>query len=43
MLFEDLFSLYNEIIMRNLEGYSGVKVGRHNINNWRYTSIKCRK
>ena len=34
VLFQDLFSLYSEIIMRNLEGYKGIKVGEHNL---RYT------
>ena len=32
----DLFSLYREIIMPNLEGYAGIKVGGHNVNNLRY-------
>ena len=27
--------LYNEMIMRNLEGYQGIKVGEHNVNNLR--------
>ena len=32
----DLFSLYSEKIMRNLEGMPGIPVGGHNINNLRY-------
>ena len=32
----DLFSLYSEIIMRNIEGQPGIRVGGHNINNLRY-------
>ncbi|GFO11605.1 retrovirus-related pol polyprotein from type-1 retrotransposable element r2 [Plakobranchus ocellatus] len=32
----DLFSLYSEIIMRNLENHPGIKVGGQNINNLRY-------
>ncbi|GFN74890.1 endonuclease-reverse transcriptase [Plakobranchus ocellatus] len=36
VLSPDLFSLYSEIIMRNLENYPGIKVGRQNINNLRY-------
>ena len=31
-----LFSLYSEIIMRNIEGQPGIRVGGHNINNLRY-------
>ncbi|GFO37818.1 leucine aminopeptidase-like protein [Plakobranchus ocellatus] len=31
----DLFSLYSEIIMRNLENHPGIKVGEQNINNLR--------
>ena len=33
-----LFSLYSEIIMQNLEGYPGIKVGGHNVNNLRYSN-----
>ena len=36
VLSPDLFSLYNETIMRNLDGYPGIKVGGHNVNNFRY-------
>lgn len=36
VLSPDLFSLYSEIIMRNIEGMPGVKVGGQNINNLRY-------
>ena len=36
MLSPDLFSLYSEIIMPNLEGYQGIKEGGHNVNNLRY-------
>ncbi|GFO19349.1 endonuclease-reverse transcriptase [Plakobranchus ocellatus] len=36
VLSPDLFSLYSEIIMRNLENHPGIKVGRQNINNLRY-------
>ena len=36
VLCPDLFSLYNEIIMRNIEGQPGIRVGGHNINNLRY-------
>ena len=36
VLSPDLFSLYSEIIMRNIEGQPGVWVGGHNINNLRY-------
>ncbi|GFO30221.1 ankyrin-1 [Plakobranchus ocellatus] len=36
VLFPDLFSLYSEIIMRNLENHPGIKVGGQNINNLRY-------
>ncbi|GFN77568.1 craniofacial development protein 2-like protein [Plakobranchus ocellatus] len=32
----DLFSLYSEIIMRNLENHPGIKVGKQNMNNLRY-------
>ncbi|GFN73966.1 retrovirus-related pol polyprotein from type-2 retrotransposable element r2dm [Plakobranchus ocellatus] len=35
VLFPDLFSLYSEIIMRNLENHPGIKVGGQNINNLR--------
>ena len=37
VLSPDLFSLYSEIIMRNIEGQPGIRVGGHNINNLRYT------
>ena len=33
VLSPDLFSLYSEIIMRNIEGQPGIRVGGHNINN----------
>ncbi|GFN96885.1 endonuclease-reverse transcriptase [Plakobranchus ocellatus] len=33
----DLFCLYSEIIMRNLENHPGIKVGGLNINSLRYT------
>ncbi|GFO04754.1 retrovirus-related pol polyprotein from type-1 retrotransposable element r2 [Plakobranchus ocellatus] len=36
VLSPDLFSLYSEIIMRNLENHPGIKVGGKNINNLRY-------
>ena len=36
VLSPDLFSLQSEKIMPNLEGYLGIKVGGHNINNLRY-------
>ncbi|GFN99673.1 serine/threonine-protein phosphatase 6 regulatory ankyrin repeat subunit b [Plakobranchus ocellatus] len=36
VLSPDLFSLYSEIIMRNLEGHPGIKIGGSNINNLRY-------
>ena len=36
VLCPDLFSLYGEIIMRNIEGQPGIRVGGHNINNLRY-------
>ena len=36
VLSPDLFSIYSEIIMQNLKGYPGIKVGGHNINNLRY-------
>ena len=37
VLSPDLFSPCREMIMRNLEGYSRIKVGGHNVNNTRYT------
>ena len=37
MLFPVIFSLYSEIIMQNLEGNPGIKVGGHNLNNLRHT------
>ncbi|GFO35584.1 retrovirus-related pol polyprotein from type-1 retrotransposable element r2 [Plakobranchus ocellatus] len=36
VLSPDLFSLYSEIIMRNLENHPGINVGGQNINNFRY-------
>ena len=36
VLSPDLFSLYSEIIMQNIEGQPGIRVGGHNINNLRY-------
>ena len=36
VLSPDLFFLYSEIIMRNMEGQPGIRVGGHNINNLRY-------
>ena len=36
VLSPDLFSLYSEIIMRNIEGQPGIRVGGHNVNNLRY-------
>ncbi|GFO14056.1 protein smg8 [Plakobranchus ocellatus] len=36
VLSPDLFSLYSEIIIRNLENHPGIKVGGQNINNLRY-------
>ncbi|GFN90606.1 endonuclease-reverse transcriptase [Plakobranchus ocellatus] len=36
VLSPDLFSLYSEIIMRNLENHPGIRVGGQNINNLRY-------
>ncbi|GFO39360.1 retrovirus-related pol polyprotein from type-1 retrotransposable element r2 [Plakobranchus ocellatus] len=36
VLSPDLFSLYSEIITRNLENHPGIKVGGQNINNLRY-------
>ncbi|GFO06202.1 retrovirus-related pol polyprotein from type-1 retrotransposable element r2 [Plakobranchus ocellatus] len=36
VLSPDLFSLYSEIIMQNLENHPGIKVGGLNINNLRY-------
>ncbi|GFN99336.1 multidrug resistance-associated protein 1 [Plakobranchus ocellatus] len=38
ILSPDLFSLYSEVIMRNLENHPGIKVGGQNINNFRYAS-----
>ena len=32
----DLFNLYSEIILRNIENHEGISVGDHNINNLRY-------
>ena len=36
MLSPDIFSLYSEIIMQNLEGNPGIKVGGLNLNNLRH-------
>ena len=36
VLSPDLFSLYSEIIMRNIKGQPGIRVGGHNRNNLRY-------
>ncbi|GFR77827.1 endonuclease-reverse transcriptase [Elysia marginata] len=36
VLSPDLFSLYSEIIMQNLENCPGIKVGGYNVNNIRY-------
>ena len=36
VLSPDLFSLCSEIIMRNIEGQPGIRMGGHNINNLRY-------
>ena len=36
VLSPDLFSLYSEIIMRNIEGQPGIRLRGHNINNLRY-------
>ncbi|GFS23497.1 lactation elevated protein 1-like [Elysia marginata] len=33
---DDLFSLYSEMIMRQIEEMEGLKIGGHNINNIRY-------
>ena len=35
----DLFSLYSEIIMWNLDGYPGIKIGGHYVNIFRYTVL----
>ncbi|GFO06913.1 endonuclease-reverse transcriptase [Plakobranchus ocellatus] len=32
----DLFNLYSEIILRNLDGFSGLKINGENLNNLRY-------
>ena len=32
----DLFNIYSEMILRNIEQHEGVRVGGHNINNLRY-------
>ena len=32
----DLFHIYSEMILRNLENYPGVKIKGENINNIRY-------
>ncbi|GFR85072.1 endonuclease-reverse transcriptase [Elysia marginata] len=36
VLSPDLFSLYSELIMRNIEGPRGIHIGGHIINNLRY-------
>ena len=36
VLSPDLFDVYNEIILRSIYGYHGVKVNSQNINNLRY-------
>ena len=36
VLSPDLFSLYSEIIMRNIKDLPGIKVGGYNFNNLRY-------
>ena len=36
MFFPDLFNLYSEMIMRELDGQKIFVVGGHNINNLRY-------
>ena len=36
VLSPDLFSLYSEMIMRQIEEIEGLKIGGHNINNLRY-------
>ena len=38
MLSPDIFSLYSEIIMQNLEGNPGIKVGGLNFNNLRHAA-----
>ena len=38
VLSPDLFSLYNEIIVRHIEGEDGIKTGGHNINHLRYAN-----
>ena len=45
VLSSDFFSLFSEIIMRNLEGYQGIKVGGHSVNNLKYVddTVNCRK
>ena len=32
-----IFNLYSEIILRSLDGRSGVRIGGENVNNLRYT------
>jgi len=32
----DLFNLYSEMILRNLEDHNGLQIGGHNITNLRY-------
>ena len=38
VLSPELLSLYSKIIMQNLEGCPGSKVGKHNVHHLRYTS-----
>ena len=36
VLLTDLFNLYSEVIMKNLQDHPGIKVGGKNVNNLRY-------